>query len=145
MTERGRAAAIVAAVFVVDRITKAYIRSSFSAWDITPVIPRFFNIVHTENPGAAFGMLSDSTGLWRQLFRCEGCSDLQQRGRFAGNAVHGGRARQGQPSWKSHQPNGTNGIGEFGPDHVTQIDLPVANMPADNRAIMERSEVTGDS
>ncbi|MBV8845987.1 MAG: signal peptidase II [Bryobacterales bacterium] len=68
MTERGRAAAIVAAVFVVDRITKAYIRSSFSAWDITPVIPRFFNIVHTENPGAAFGMLSDSAGLWRQLF-----------------------------------------------------------------------------
>ena len=68
MKERRRAAAIIAAVFLVDRLTKAYIRSSFSAWDVTPVIPRFFNIVHTENPGAAFGMLSDSGGAWRQLF-----------------------------------------------------------------------------
>ena len=68
MKERRRAAAIIAGVFVVDRLTKAYIRSSFSAWDVTPVIPQFFNIVHTENPGAAFGMLSDSTGAWRELF-----------------------------------------------------------------------------
>src|SRR5215469_709032 len=68
MKERLSAAAVIAAVVLIDRLTKMYIRSSFSAWDITPVIPRFFNIVHTENPGAAFGMLSDSTGLWRQLF-----------------------------------------------------------------------------
>lgn len=68
MSDRGRSAAIIAAVFIIDRLTKTYIRSSFSAWDITPVIPRFFNIVHTENPGAAFGMLSDFTGAWRELF-----------------------------------------------------------------------------
>jgi signal peptidase II len=68
MNGRAQSAAIIAAVFIVDRLTKLYIRSSFTAWDITPVIPSFFNIVHTENPGAAFGMLSDSTGAWRSLF-----------------------------------------------------------------------------
>jgi signal peptidase II len=52
----------------IDRLTKMYIRASFTAWDVTPVIPRFFNIVHTENPGAAFGMLADSTGWWRGAF-----------------------------------------------------------------------------
>ena len=68
MNARGQTAAIIAGVVVVDRITKLYIRSAFSAWDITPVIPPFFNIVHTENPGAAFGMLSDSFGQFRELF-----------------------------------------------------------------------------
>ena len=29
------------------------------------VIPRFLNIVHAENPGVAFGLLSDSTSAWR--------------------------------------------------------------------------------
>jgi signal peptidase II len=32
------------------------------------VIPGFFNIVHTENPGAAFGALSESGGPWRSVF-----------------------------------------------------------------------------
>jgi signal peptidase II len=35
--------------------------------DVYPVIPRFFNIVHTENPGAAFGMFSDSPTEWRGI------------------------------------------------------------------------------
>jgi signal peptidase II len=36
--------------------------------DIHPVIPGVFNIVHIENPGAAFGMLSESPGRWRGIF-----------------------------------------------------------------------------
>jgi signal peptidase II len=32
------------------------------------VIPKVFNIVHIENPGAAFGMLADSPGLWSHVF-----------------------------------------------------------------------------
>ena len=32
------------------------------------VIPGIFNIVHTENPGAAFGALADSSGPWRRIF-----------------------------------------------------------------------------
>lgn len=68
MNARLVTAAIISTVVLIDRITKMYIRSAFSAWDITPVIPRFFNIVHTENPGAAFGMLADSTSSWREVF-----------------------------------------------------------------------------
>ena len=39
-----------------------------SAWDMFAVIPGFFNIVHTENPGAAFGAFSESSGPWRSVF-----------------------------------------------------------------------------
>ena len=59
-----RSAAIITAAVVVDRLTKLYIRAMFGPFDVYPVIPRIFNIVHTENPGAAFGMLADS-GPWR--------------------------------------------------------------------------------
>lgn len=67
MNWRLRSAAIIAAVVIIDRFTKMYIRAKLSAWDIHPVIPGFFNIVHTENPGAAFGMLSDSPGQWHEI------------------------------------------------------------------------------
>jgi signal peptidase II len=68
MKERARTAAIIAAVVVLDRLTKLYIRAAFSPLDIRAVIPRVFNIVHIENPGAAFGMLSDSPSRWRGIF-----------------------------------------------------------------------------
>ncbi|HLH41796.1 MAG TPA: signal peptidase II [Bryobacteraceae bacterium] len=68
MKQRLSAAAVITAVVLMDRLSKMYIRASFTAWDITPVIPRFFNIVHTENPGAAFGMLAGSTSQWRIVF-----------------------------------------------------------------------------
>jgi signal peptidase II len=61
---RTRTAAIIGAVVLVDYLTKFYIRAMFAPFDIYSVIPRVFNIVHTENPGAAFGMLADS-GPWR--------------------------------------------------------------------------------
>jgi signal peptidase II len=61
---RTRTAAIIGTVVLLDYLTKVYIRTRFAAFDIYPVIPRVFNIVHTENPGAAFGMLADS-GPWR--------------------------------------------------------------------------------
>jgi len=56
------------AVFVLDRITKALIRSSVSLWDAWNVIPGLFNIVHTENPGIAFGMLANLSNPWRDVF-----------------------------------------------------------------------------
>ncbi len=52
--------AIIVAVVLVDRLTKMYIQSNFSPLDIVPVIPGVFNIVHAENPGAAFSMLADA-------------------------------------------------------------------------------------
>jgi signal peptidase II len=55
------------AVFALDRLTKWLIRTHVSPWDNLPIIPGFFSIVHTENRGAAFGILSQSTSEWRTL------------------------------------------------------------------------------
>src|SRR5580698_8921756 len=60
-----RELAIVAAVVILDRATKLYIQHAFSLNDLKPVIPGFFNIVHWENPGAAFSVLADSNASWR--------------------------------------------------------------------------------
>jgi signal peptidase II len=61
--------ALAACVLLLDRITKGMIKASFSVWD-TPraVIPGFFNIAHTENPGIAFGLLADNSSSWRAIF-----------------------------------------------------------------------------
>jgi signal peptidase II len=67
MNARLRAGLLIAGVVALDRATKLYIRSHVSPVDVYPVIPRFFNIVHTENPGAAFGMFSDSPTEWRGI------------------------------------------------------------------------------
>src|SRR4029079_1945910 len=67
MNPRLRTAGIAAAVILIDRITKMYIRSPHTAWDVTAVIGVFFNIVHTENPGAAFGILADSPSAWSSM------------------------------------------------------------------------------
>ena len=67
MNARLRAGLLIAGVVALDRVTKLYIRAHVSPVDVYPVIPRFFNIVHTENPGAAFGMFSDSPTEWRGI------------------------------------------------------------------------------
>ena len=68
MNGRLRSVAIIFGVVILDRITKIYIQRNFSPWDIKPVIAGFFNIVHAENPGAAFGFLSDSHSEYRGIF-----------------------------------------------------------------------------
>src|SRR2546429_9391840 len=57
--------AIAAAVFLLDRITKSVIKAHFASWETLSVIPNFFNIVHTENAGIAFGMLTNAPAWWR--------------------------------------------------------------------------------
>ncbi len=52
--------AISLPVFVLDRITKVWIENNVSAFDSFNVIPGFFDIVHTKNRGAAFGMFAES-------------------------------------------------------------------------------------
>ena len=52
---------IASLVFVLDRATKVVIERNVSLWDTRTVIPGFFNIVHTKNRGAAFGMFSDGS------------------------------------------------------------------------------------
>src|SRR5450755_3236139 len=65
MNARLRSLTIILGVVILDRITKLYIQRNFSLWDTKPIIAGFFNIVHAENPGAAFGFLSESSSQWR--------------------------------------------------------------------------------
>ena len=58
---------IAVAVVLLDRLTKEVIKSHYSAWESLTVIPGFFNIVHTENPGIAFGLLADASSPWRDV------------------------------------------------------------------------------
>ncbi len=52
-------------VFAIDRLTKWIIETRLSAYDSHIVIPGFFEIVHSENRGAAFGLFAESTSQWR--------------------------------------------------------------------------------
>ena len=62
----GRIAAFVIAlaVFAADRWSKWLILTNLDANSVRPVIPGFFNLVRSENPGVAFGMFADDSGPW---------------------------------------------------------------------------------
>jgi signal peptidase II len=56
---------IALGVFGLDRWTKWIVQTQFSAYDTKQVIPGFFNIVRSENPGVAFGMFADASSAAR--------------------------------------------------------------------------------
>ena len=58
------AAAIAIGVFAADRWSKWMIVTHLSPETVKPVIPGLFNLVRSENPGVAFGMLADDAGRW---------------------------------------------------------------------------------
>jgi len=64
---------IAAFVFLLDHLTKFLIRNSSLTGDGFAVIPGFFNIVHNENPGVAFGLFANSKG-WVRMFILIGLS-----------------------------------------------------------------------
>lgn len=45
---------------IIDQVTKFLVLSKIDLHDSVPVIPGFFNIVHTTNRGMAFGFLNSS-------------------------------------------------------------------------------------
>lgn len=45
---------------LLDQLTKVYIDTAFALYESIRVIEDFFNITYVRNPGAAFGILSDS-------------------------------------------------------------------------------------
>ena len=61
-------AGIVFVIVFLDRLTKWIIQMRVSIWDSYTVIPNFFSIVHTQNPGAAFGLFAESSSEWRGVF-----------------------------------------------------------------------------
>jgi signal peptidase II len=52
---------IALGVFSLDRWSKWIIETQFSAYDSKTVIPGFFNIVRSQNPGVAFGMFAENS------------------------------------------------------------------------------------
>jgi signal peptidase II len=62
---RWKAYGLSSIVFAVDRLTKSFIDSHVSPFDVHPVIPGFFDIVHSQNRGVAFGLMNDSNSVWR--------------------------------------------------------------------------------
>ncbi|MBV9760192.1 MAG: signal peptidase II [Acidobacteriaceae bacterium] len=62
---RWAALAITALVIAGDRISKAAIQHSMNAFDSVSVIAGWLRIVHTENPGAAFGVLAEGNPMLR--------------------------------------------------------------------------------
>jgi len=68
MSRRLVAYGIAACVFGLDRVTKLLIREYMSLEDVIAVVPGFFNVVHTENRGIAFGLMSGGDVEWRSFF-----------------------------------------------------------------------------
>jgi signal peptidase II len=67
MTRRVTAFLISIGVFAADRWSKWLVDNRFGAFDTWAVIPGFFNIVHSQNPGVAFGILAENTSHMRTL------------------------------------------------------------------------------
>ena len=64
---RLKAYGLAAAVFAADRLTKWLIEKHVSAFDVHTVIPGFFDIVHSQYRGVAFGIMDGSTSPWRTV------------------------------------------------------------------------------
>jgi signal peptidase II len=47
-------------VFALDRWTKWIVETQLGSYDTKTVIPGFFNIVRSQNPGVAFGIFADN-------------------------------------------------------------------------------------
>jgi signal peptidase II len=58
----------IGAVLVLDQLTKYLIVTHVRLYSVLTVIPGFFNITYVRNRGAAFGILSGASGIWRSLF-----------------------------------------------------------------------------
>jgi signal peptidase II len=59
--------AVAALVIGGDRAAKLAIRHSLAVYDNISIIPGWLRIVHTENPGAAFGILAEGNALLRSI------------------------------------------------------------------------------
>jgi len=65
MDRRALSFGLAGLIVVLDRLAKLWIEKNVALWDSFHVIPGFFDIVHTQNRGMAFGLFNDSTSPWR--------------------------------------------------------------------------------
>jgi signal peptidase II len=55
--------AVAIVVFVLDRISKAWVEQTIPLYEARPVVGDYVRLVHTQNSGAAFGLLPERTTL----------------------------------------------------------------------------------
>jgi signal peptidase II len=60
----GRWLWLALAVLVADQITKRAVARAIPSGGQITIIPGFFNLVHTNNRGVAFGILADAHSAW---------------------------------------------------------------------------------
>jgi signal peptidase II len=58
-------AAIAVVTLAADQLTKKMVQASIPPQAVIPVVPHFFNLTHTQNSGAAFGLFSGSSSPWK--------------------------------------------------------------------------------
>ena len=58
---------IALAILLADQFTKALVLLRFTDDTAVPIIPGLFRLVRVENPGIAFGLLSESASVWTSL------------------------------------------------------------------------------
>jgi signal peptidase II len=54
-------------VLIGDLVTKDYIMTHYPLYYSKTVIPGFFNLVHIQNKGVAFGILGGAAPVWRDI------------------------------------------------------------------------------
>lgn len=58
---------IAAVTFVFDQVTKGMVERRIGMFEVVPVIPHFFNLTRSQNPGAAFGLFANSPAPWKTV------------------------------------------------------------------------------
>lgn len=59
---------IAGLIVIADQLTKWWVLHAIAAYEVIPVIPGFFNLVHFQNPGGAFGFFAEQNSQIRALF-----------------------------------------------------------------------------
>lgn len=54
-------------VVVLDQLSKELVLRSFTIGELRPVVPDYFNLTLTFNPGAAFGLWAGLVSPWREV------------------------------------------------------------------------------
>lgn len=56
---------IIVLIFAADQITKNLVERTVPHGVMIPVIPGFFDLIHTENSGIAFSLFAGASGSWK--------------------------------------------------------------------------------
>ena len=55
-------------LIAIDQLSKHYISTHMTLYDSIPIIPNWFDITYTQNPGAAFSMFANVSPAFRSVF-----------------------------------------------------------------------------